>query len=223
MHVGYARAMTGTRVPRRYDSSRRRDQARQTRRRILDAAAELFVSKGYAGTTIAETAAAAGVAPQTVYVAFGTKRAILKELVDVRIAGDDEPVAVMDRPFVQRIAEEPDGRRKLEIFATHLRGVHERTVDVLVALRAAADSDPEVAELWKTLTDQRLFGQTRFAQHLHDAQVLREDLDVAAAADVICTLMDHELYRSLVRDRGWSGDAWQRWYADLLARTLIRG
>ena len=158
--VGYARGMTGTRVPRRYDSSRRQEQARRTRRRILDAAAELFVSQGYAGTTIAETATAAGVAPQTVYAVFGTKRAILKELVDVRIAGDDEPVAVMDRPFVQRIEDEPDGRRKLEIFAAHLREVHERTVDVLVALRAAADSDPEVAELWKTLTDQRLFGQT---------------------------------------------------------------
>jgi TetR/AcrR family transcriptional regulator, regulator of autoinduction and epiphytic fitness len=158
-----------------------------------------------------------------VYVAFGTKRAILKELVDVRIAGDDEPVAVMERPFVQRIAEEPDGRGKLEIFAAHLREVHERTVDVLVALRAAADSDPEVADLWKTLTDQRLFGQTRFAEHLSAAGVLRDDLDVPAAADVLSTLMDHELYRSLVRDRGWSGEAWQRWYADLLARTLIKG
>ena len=219
--VGYARGMTGTRVPRRYDSSRRQEQARRTRRRILDAAAELFVRQGYAGTTIAETATAAGVAPQTVYAAFGTKRAILKELVDVRIAGDDEPVAVMDRPFVQWIEDEPDGRRKLGIFAAHLREVHERTVDVLVALRAAADSDPEVAELWKTLTDQRLFGQTRFAQHLSDTGVLRDDLDVPAAADVISTLMDHELYRSLVRDRGWSGDTWQHWYADLLARTLL--
>jgi TetR/AcrR family transcriptional regulator of autoinduction and epiphytic fitness len=156
-----------------------------------------------------------------VYSAFGTKRAILKELVDVRIAGDDEPVAVLERPFVQRIAEEPDGRRKLEIFAAHLREVHERTVDVLVALRAAADADPEVAELWETLKQQRHFGQTVFAAHLADAGLLRPDLDAAKAADVVATLMDHELYRSLVRDNGWSGDDWQRWYADLLARALL--
>jgi TetR/AcrR family transcriptional regulator, regulator of autoinduction and epiphytic fitness len=214
--------MTAPGTKRAYDASRRRQQARLTRRRILDAAAELFVSKGYAGTTIAETAAAAGVAQQTVYKAFGTKRAILKELVDVRIAGDDEPVAVMDRPFVRRILDEPDGRRKLEIFAEHLREVHERTVDVLTALRAAADSDPEVADLWETLKKQRHYGQTVFARHLAEAGVLRHDLSPAEAADVISTLMDHELYRSLSRDHGWSGEAWQRWYADLLARALLR-
>lgn len=213
--------MTAPGTKRRYDSTRRQQQARLTRRRILDGAGELFTSRGYAGTTIAEIATVAGVGQQTVYSAFGTKRAILKELVDVRIAGDDEPVATMERPFVQRITDEPDGRRKLEIFAGHLREVHERTVDVLVALRAAADSDPEVAELWETLKQQRHFGQTVFARHLADAGVLRPDLDPAKAADVIDTLMDHELYRCLVRDQGWSGEAWQRWYADLLAGALL--
>jgi TetR/AcrR family transcriptional regulator, regulator of autoinduction and epiphytic fitness len=212
--------MTGTK--RAYDATRRQEQARQTRRRILDAADALFVAQGYAATTIAGIAAGAGVSQPTVYAAFGSKRAILKELVDVRIAGDDEPVAVLDRPFVERIADEADGRRKLAIFAEHLRGVHERTADVLAALRAAADSDPEVAELWETLKQQRRFGQGRFAEHLAEAGVLRDDLTAAKAADVITTLMDHELYLGLCRDLGWSGVAWQEWYADLLARALLR-
>jgi AcrR family transcriptional regulator len=187
---------------------------------VLDAAGELFSTVGYAGTTIAELAAAAGVAPQTVYSSFGSKRAVLKELVDVRIAGDDEPVPILDRPFVRQIMAEPDGRRKLEIFAEHLRGVHERTVDVLVALRAAADSDPEVADLWRTLLEQRHTGQTAFARHLAEAGVLRAELTTAEAAAVISTLMDHELYRSLTRDHHWSPERWQRWYADLLTGAL---
>ena len=212
--------MTGTK--RAYDASRRQEQARQTRRRILDAADALFVTHGYAATTIADIASGAQASQPTVYAAFGSKRAILKELVDVRIAGDDEPVAVMDRPFVQQIQDEPDGRRKMAIFAEHLRGVHERTADLLAALRAAADSDPEVDELWQTLKQQRRFGQGRFAEHLADAGVLRDDLTVDQAADVMSTLMEHELYISLCRDLGWSGETWQAWYANLLTSELIR-
>ena len=213
--------MTAGETRRRYDSSRRQEGARQTRLKILAAAEQLFVSKGYAATTIAETAVAAGVAQQTVYAAFGTKRAILKELADIRIAGDDEPVPMMERPFVQRILEEPDVRRKLEIFAAHLSAVHERTVDILTALRAAADSDPDVADLWRTLLDQRQRGQEAFAQHLAGTGELRADLDVPRAAGVITTLMEHDLYTRLVRDSGWSRADWECWYADLLAYALL--
>src|SRR4051812_50230327 len=82
---------------RRYDSPARRDRARRTRRAVLDAARELFVARGYAATSIRGVAAAAGVSVATVEQAFGTKRALLKEVVDVTRAGDDEPVAMLDR------------------------------------------------------------------------------------------------------------------------------
>jgi TetR/AcrR family transcriptional regulator, regulator of autoinduction and epiphytic fitness len=214
--------MTAEPTRRRYDASRRQEGARQTRLRILTAAEGLFTTLGYAATTITEIADAAEVAPQTVYAAFGTKRAILKELVDIRIAGNDEPIPVIQQPFVQRILSTPDGPDKFRIFAEHLRAVHERTVDVLAALRAAADSDPDIAELWRNLLDQRRRGQEVFAQHLFNAGELRPDLGVPEAADIISTLMDHDIYRALVRDRGWTPAAWEAWFADLLSRDLLR-
>jgi AcrR family transcriptional regulator len=214
--------MTAGPTRRRYDRGRRQEGARQTRLRILSAAEGLFISQGYAASTITAIATAAGVAPQTVYAAFGTKRSILKELVDIRIAGNDEPIPVIEQPFVQRIQATPDVRDKLRIFAEHLRAVHERTVDVLAALRAAADSDPDIAELWRTLLDQRRRGQELFAQHLFSTGALRPDLGVPEVADIISTLMDHEIYRMLVRDRGWSPTAWEAWFADLLDRDLLR-
>ena len=71
------------------------EKSRQTRRRILEAAYELFVEQGYGATTLQDVATRAGVAVQTIYFAFGNKPSLLKELVDVTIAGDDEPISTM--------------------------------------------------------------------------------------------------------------------------------
>jgi len=87
---------------------RRQKKARQTRRRILAAAAELFTRQGYAATTIQQVAEQADVAWQTVYSVFGTKAAILSAVFDVAVAGDDEPAPVAERPFVQAIKDAAD-------------------------------------------------------------------------------------------------------------------
>jgi TetR/AcrR family transcriptional regulator, regulator of autoinduction and epiphytic fitness len=97
-------------VKRRYESAHRQQQARQTRRAILDAAAVLFVDPGYAATPLTAIAAKAGVAIQTVYKVFGSKQALLSTLVDITIAGDDEPVALPDRQFVADIRALDDPR-----------------------------------------------------------------------------------------------------------------
>ena len=86
---------------RRYDSTRRKEQARRTRQTITEAARTLFTRHGYAGTTIAAIAQAAGVSAETIYATFGSKRAILSHLVDISVVGDDEPVPLLKRPFVQ--------------------------------------------------------------------------------------------------------------------------
>src|ERR1700746_603666 len=100
---------------------RRQRRARQTRRSILAAAHELFVRQGYTGTTIRQIADQADVAWQTVYAVFGGKPAILSAVFDVDVAGDDEPVPVPERPFVQAISDAGDPRDKARIFARHLR------------------------------------------------------------------------------------------------------
>jgi Transcriptional regulator len=78
--------------------TRRAEQARATRRRIIGQAARLFTEQGYAATTLDQIAAAADVAVQTVYFHFRNKATVLKEVVDVLAAGDDEPVPVLDAP-----------------------------------------------------------------------------------------------------------------------------
>src|SRR3954447_10037096 len=132
---------------RRYDSPARRDRARRTRRAVLDAARELFVSQGYAATSIRGVAAAAGVSVATVEQAFGTKRALLKEVVDVTRAGDDEPVAMLDREPAVAAAAAATASDFLDLIAAEIAGVSARVSAVQAVLGAAAAGDPEIAGL----------------------------------------------------------------------------
>src|SRR5689334_960995 len=103
-----SKAVKKSQAPRAYQSTLRADQARQTRRRIREAADTLFLDKGYVATSMDDIATAAAVSRQTVFSAFGSKANLLKEAFDVRLAGDDEPKALAERPEVQRILEELD-------------------------------------------------------------------------------------------------------------------
>src|SRR5215204_3120445 len=93
---------------RRYTSRRRQVQAAETRRQIVEAARQLFAERGYVGTTIEAIAQAAGVAGETVYATFGSKRAILARLVDVSVGGDEQPIPLLERPGPQAVQQERD-------------------------------------------------------------------------------------------------------------------
>lgn len=206
---------------RRYRSPRRQEQARQTRMAILDAAHELFVERGYAATTVADIAATAGVAPETVYAAFRNKPTLLKTLADIRAAGDDQPIPVAQREPFRRLLEEPDARRKLRHYAAAARGMLERGVgEVQLVIRAAASADPTIAELWTDLKRQRLVGATRMATHLAEAGLLRDDLTVDRARDLIWLYIAPEVDGLLV-ERGWTIEERERWLADTLYGVLI--
>ncbi len=200
---------------------RRQRGARQTRRRILAAAQDLFVRQGYATTTIQQIADKADVAWQTVYSVFGTKASILSAVFDVSVAGDDEPVPVAERPFVQAIKEADDPRQKMRIFARHLRETGTRTAGVLTVIESAASTDPEIAGLWRKLQDQRLYGMTLAATSLHDQAVLRADLSVARAADILWWYTGPWAYRTFVTERGWTLDDYEAWLADTLYDQLM--
>jgi AcrR family transcriptional regulator len=119
--------MPRTVKPRRaYDSPRRRQQALATRRAVLDAARELFIQGGYVATTIDATAARAGVSPETVYATFKNKRALLSQLLDVAIAGDDAPVPILERSWVQQLRDQADPQRRLQILARNGRLILEQ-------------------------------------------------------------------------------------------------
>jgi TetR/AcrR family transcriptional regulator of autoinduction and epiphytic fitness len=208
-------------VKRRYESAHRQEQARQTRRAILDAAAALFVEPGYAATPLTTIAAEAGVAIQTVYKVFGSKQALLSALVDVTVAGDDEPVALPDRQFVAEIRALSDARTKLDRYARHLVDIHARQAQVMLALATAATADAEAAAIWRKNLDDRRTGMTMFAADLASTGQLRPEHTVDTAADVLWLAMDVRNYDWLVRQRGWPPERFRRWYVDTVAAALL--
>lgn len=214
----YTESVSGSRT---YNSPRRQEQARQTRRAILDAAAKLFVDPGYAATRLTAVAAEAGVAVQTLYAVVGSKRQLLSELVDVTIAGDDEPVALPDRAFVAEIRALTGARARLARFARHLTETHERQVQVMLALAAAATADPDAAAVWHKNLEERQRGMTMFAADLAATGELREDLPPARIADVLWLAQDVRNYDRLVRERGWTGEQFQQWYVDTVAGAIV--
>lgn len=211
----------GVKPRRSYDSPRRREQASATRRAILEAAGELFVANGYVGTTIGAIAAGANVSPETVYATFKNKRSILSRLLDVSIAGDDAPVPILERSWVQEMRDEPDPQRQLRILARNGRSILERTAPIHEVLRGAAAADPQIASLWELNKAQRYAGQRELLRILAGRSPLREGLTAKAAADILFTIGSPETYRLLVVDLGWSADRWERWYAETLARLLF--
>jgi AcrR family transcriptional regulator len=206
---------------RSYDSPRRRAQAAATRAAILEAAHELFVEGGYAGTTIEMVAERAGVSAETIYAAFTNKRTILARVVDVAIAGDAPPVPVLERPWVRHLAAEPDPRRRIALLARNGRLLLERWTPVYDVVTAAADADPEIAELWEDLKAQRLEGQRALLRVVAERAPLRPGLSPREAADVLFAVGSPETYRLLVGDRGWSADRFERWYAGALERLVF--
>jgi AcrR family transcriptional regulator len=204
-----------------YDSTRRKEQARQTREAILDVAGTMFRERGYARTTVTAVAEAAGVSVETVYKAFGNKAHLLKGVFDVAIVGDHAPVPMLQRDMVRRIQAEPDPRRKFEIYGEHLAQAGPRAGPVQLLVRAAGAGDPEVAAVWDQMSNERLVGTTAFARHLHEGKHLRDDVTLEEARDVLWTYNSVELYDLLVLQRGWTPERYGSWVGRALASALL--
>lgn len=206
---------------RRYDSSRRQEQARENRRAVLDAARRLFLERGYAATTVGTIAAAAGVSVETLYKAFGNKPGLVKAVVDVAIVGDDEPVPMLERDRVRQMEAETDPRRKLAMYGEHLAESSPRRVPIELLVREAAASDVGAAGVWEQLEAERLTGMGFFARHLEAAGHLRPGVSVEEARDVLWTYNSASLYEMLVMRRGWAPERYGSWVADALVAALL--
>lgn len=187
---------------------------------MLDAARELFVQRGYGATTLQEIADEAGVAVQTIYFTFGNKRALLKELADVAIAGDHEPVATMDRPWFREALAAATADIQLRLHVEGTRGILERVAPMIEMMRAAASADPGIAELWDEDADPRFTVHQAAAKSLVAKPGIRDGMTTEHAADLLFGLLSPELYLLLVRDRGWTPDQWERWTNDTLSAQL---
>ncbi|MDX3102774.1 TetR/AcrR family transcriptional regulator [Nonomuraea angiospora] len=201
-------------------ANKRAQKAKETRRRILAAALELFVQDGYGATNLQDVADKAGVAVQTIYFVFGNKRTLLKELVDVTIAGDDEPVATMDRPWYVAALAAETAEDMLRPYVEGATSILERVAPIGRVLEAAAASDPEVAALWSHEVDPRYVVQQGAAKALVGKPGARAELSVEEAADVLYGLLSPELYLLFVRERGWTRERWERWVGETLRAQL---
>ncbi|MFN2464584.1 MAG: TetR/AcrR family transcriptional regulator [Candidatus Dormibacteria bacterium] len=207
---------------RSYDASRRQERARANHRAMLDAAVELLVTQGYAGTTLALVAERAGLAAPTAYKAFGNKPAMVKAAFDYAVAGDDEPVPIHQRERAARIKAEPDPVRKLEIYADGLLGTLTRTGLLQLVARAAAEIHPDMQPVWEQITASRLFGMGILATNLSAGGHLRPGVAKEEAQDVLWAYTSPELYQLLVLIRGWPGPRYQEWVVRSLVDALLR-
>ena len=214
-----ARAVKGKAAKRSYDSSKRLEQARITRRSIRDAAHRLFLERGYAATTMQAIADEAGVAVQTVYAVFRTKAAIMKEAAEVAIVGDDEPVPLLEREMITSIAAEPDQRERLRRAVTAVATVQARAARMNVAARDAGASDPELAEWWESGKRQRRVGFAGAARVIAGDDGLR--LTLEDAADVMWVLCSPDVFVQFTLDKGWPVERYREWLYDTLERTLL--
>jgi AcrR family transcriptional regulator len=209
------------RPKRAYNSARRQAQARQTRQQIADAARKLFAERGYAGATIEAIAQQAGVAPETVYAVFGSKRKILSHVMDVAIGGDDQPIGVLERPEPQAMFREKDQRQQLRMFALGIQAIMERAAPVFEVMRIAAKTEPDVAELLQHLLKDRWQNMQILAQRVAANGSLRPGLSLTQATDTIWALTSAEVYLLLTADRRLTSEQYVEWLADTLIRLLL--
>ncbi|QKV80962.1 TetR/AcrR family transcriptional regulator [Amycolatopsis sp. Hca4] len=206
-------------VKRQYDASRRREQARENRRRIVAAAHELFVTRGYGRTTIADIAAEAGVAAETVYAAFKNKPALLHRAWDVAVGGDDEDVPLLERPELRAVLAEPDLRARLAGFAAVNTAVMRRTARLHLAVRGAAASEPAAAALLAEIDGARL---EAMAEHARAAAATGQlAVSEEECRDVLWSTTDGTLWHRLVEGRGWSGERYAAWLGRLWVAALL--
>lgn len=194
-------------------------RTRRTRRAIVAAASDLFIADGYHATTLEQIAARAGVAVQTVYFHFGNKRTVLKEAVDFASVGDDEPIALLDRPWRDRAGAETDPHKVIELWMAEGRHTLTRVAPIMRVVRDAAVVDPEMAEQWATNEAQTATAFGELAQQLHDSGALR--VSVEEATDIICAISGVSMYLTLAA-RGWNADRWERFAVDTLCHALLK-
>jgi len=206
------------------DSGRRltrAEQARATRRRIVAAAAEQFVARGYGATLLEQVAEQAGVAVQTVYFHFGNKRTLLKHVMDVAAVGDDEPVPLLERPWLARIRQEPDPRRIIELWLANSAEILLRVAPLMRVMRGAVGTDPELAAQWQTNQQQTRAAYALLAELLTGRGALRPGLDAGEARDIAFTITGVESYLQFTDVCGWTPRQWQERTAAILSDCLL--
>ncbi|MEI2765184.1 MAG: helix-turn-helix domain-containing protein [Dermatophilaceae bacterium] len=205
-----------------YHSPQRREQARRTEQRIVQAAARLLVDRGWTATTLADVARAADISPAMLYKVFRTKADLAKRVYDVAVVGDQEPVPFRERPEFRAVLEATDPHAKLYGYAHLIRGLAERVLPIYEQLRAALTTgDAELREFADTVDAERLIGARGIVEDLRGVADLDSGLDEERAVDLVWTTMSPEYWALLVNRRSWSWDDTEDWVGQHLCTVLL--
>jgi AcrR family transcriptional regulator len=198
-----------------YDSPARQRQADETRRRVAEAARGLLEESGYAGMTIPAVAKAAGVAVPTVYAIFGSKKGIVSELLDVARFGEAYQSLISEARSVK------DPMALLNFPSRFSRQIYESEIPVEDLLHGAGMVAPELAAVEDERNCQRYDSQVMVIDALERAGLLRAGLNREDARAILWTLTSREMFRMLVRERGWTADAYEEWLRVAIRRELV--
>lgn len=204
---------------RKYSSAVREEQAARTRTRILDAAAELFLERGYARTTMKDIAVQADVARDTVHAIFGSKARVLTALIDHRLVPDGSVTNVTQLPEALAIKDEVDQRKQIELFAKFIATISTELRPVFEILRTASAVEPEMAKVFEEMDQFRLANMQTYASWIAARGPLR--VSTRQAGEIIWALASLDVARMLCDELGWTESQHARWLSDTLIRTLL--
>lgn len=204
---------------RKYSSAVREEQAARTRTRILDAAAELFLERGYARTTMKDIAVQADVARDTVHAIFGSKARVLTALIDHRLVPDGSVTNVTQLPEALAIKDEVDQSKQIELFAKFIAGISTELRPVFEILRTASAVEPEMAKVFEEMDQFRMNNMQTYASWIAARGPLR--VSTRQAGEIIWALASLDVARMLCDELGWTESQHARWLSDTLIRTLL--
>jgi AcrR family transcriptional regulator len=204
---------------RKYSSAVREEQAVRTRTRILDSAAELFLERGYARTTMKDIAVQAEVARDTVHAIFGSKAGVLTALIDYRLVPDGSVTNVTQLPGALAIKGEVDQRKQIELFARFIAGISTELRPVYEILRTASAVEPEMAKVFEEMDQFRMNNMQTYAKWIAARGPLR--VSIRQAGETIWALASLDVARMLCDELGWTESQHARWLSDTLIRTLL--
>jgi AcrR family transcriptional regulator len=211
--------MTSVKGSRSYTSALRDEQAARTRTRIVQTADELFRERGYAGTTMKDVAARAGVARDTVHAVFGSKAQLIPAIVDLRLVPDESVPNVADTPEGQAVMNETDPVRQIELFADFITKLNVVLRPVFEVVRGAVASEPALAEVLRSLEAGRMANMQRYASWFAARGPLR--MSTRKAGETLFAVVSPDVGRLLCDELGWSRKQHAQWVADVLRRTLL--
>jgi AcrR family transcriptional regulator len=206
-----------------YRSTLRESQARETRRAVVTAARDLFVERGWSGTTIDAVAGRAEVSRKTVFTSVGGKAALLKLTLDWALVGDDEPVPLKERQVIAEMDQQTDPHALVAQWARFVAELEERAAPLAAVLVVAADADPEAARVHAESERNRLRGAEFIVTRLAAIDGLRSGLTTKRAVAGALVLMDPSIHRTLVSEHGWTRGEYADWIERSAVAELLAG